>query len=115
MEENKKAVENESKKISEENLEEVAGGNDTTGWACFFEPQKPFVTFTCDGVVWAKCKNKCFNGWNMCGCHGSVFCDARNHMLEQSSQNPQRWHPAVLDHRGHATADKTIEPMTPRS
>ena len=112
MEENKKAVENENKKISEEKLEEVAGGDDTIHGKCYFQPEKPFVSYKADGTYWVKCKSKCFP-FGTCRCHGQANCKDRYHKMEQSPVNPRRWFPTDYRHYNHDEPDKTVEPLDP--
>jgi len=117
MEENKKAVENENEEISEENLEEVAGGDDddSMGTKCYFQPEKPFKYIKENRVPWVKCRSDCFGlVGSLCKCHGSTFCKDKYHMMEQDSGNPQRWHPTKVRERNHHEWTKTVEPLDPK-
>jgi len=111
MEENDKAVEYESNEISEENLEEVAGGNGDSLADCYFVPKKPFNYLKYCGGILVECSSRCLAGGQYCRCHGRVYCRDRMHIVEQDKGNPQRWYAQPKDEFNHSASDKIIDPM----
>ena len=95
MEENKNP---QAETLSEEQLNEVAGGNDTNEGDCYFEPENPPIPKNENGMVWVKCKSRC-NGalWvKWCQCHKTERCINKWHIVEQAN-------PGVADGNWYAT------------
>ena len=111
MEESKKAIENESKIISEEDLEEVAGGDGATDdfidENCYFVPEHPIQQKKSFGLVWVKCKSHCFSGKKYCKCNSAVFCEHRWHMMENTGDG-NMWYPKPAKSFNHSSEDKVV-------
>ena len=75
---------NDNGELSEEQLENVAGGNPMkTGDNCYFEPASP-VTLKrrYDGAIWALCRKKCNFIWTYCFCFKTSWCVDKYHKLD---------------------------------
>ena len=82
MEKNKKAQE---KILSEEQLEEAAGGN--LSGNCYFEPEVPLdYEYNRYMGTRVKCKSNCLAKLSSaCRCHGTDKCRHRYHLVEQAN------------------------------
>jgi len=102
------------KKISEEDLEKVAGGEDTeSNEKCYFKPEYPYNYRYAHGTYILKCKANCFNGIIPCRCYGKVQCRDKEHIIDQDADIKTKWYPYPKDLFGHICKD--IEPLTPDS
>ena len=78
---------NETQKVNEEELEQVAGGVGAA-WDCWFqsagwvnqlqEPGFEFTTYICG-------RSSCFEGLSQCACHGTDRCVGRMHKMDKAS------------------------------
>jgi len=102
--------ESKSNIISEEDLEEVAGGDGATddliNAKCYFEPEHPIEHKKSFGLVWVKCKSNCFNG-KWCKCNSAVFCEHRWHMMEHSGSD-NKWYPKPASNFNHKSEEKGV-------
>jgi len=109
MEEIKKAIENE---ISEESLEEVAGGEVNWDHACHFRPVHPIVAKREHGVVWVKCNWSCSGAFTKtCSCHGTVYCEGKMHMVENEKGKIITWYPVPHGKFDHDHSNKRVHPL----
>ena len=86
MEENKKTIENEGNELSEEQLDEVAGGKGIGGSLpkalrkkCDFTPSGQSKTVS--GATWLKCASSCLT----CKCWSNDWCVDNWHRLNNDN------------------------------
>ena len=108
MEENKIEINNGKNEISEESLEEVAGGTDQEAADCRFRPKHPFEYKTAHSVVWVKCANCERKG---CRCYGTIYCEGMMHMVIQDSYDPLKWRPWPTEQRWHMLDEQIVAPL----
>jgi len=103
----------ENKKINEENLEEVAGGEEIMDSDCYFEPEQPIQYNVAHGAVSVKCKKMCRSPYT-CGCYGSVYCVNKWHLVKPDEIVPDRWFPIPHNVRNHTGNGKAVQPLNIR-
>jgi len=105
MEENKVEINNEKNEISEESLQEVAGGIELEASPCRFRPKLPYEAKHSHGAVWVKCIS-CERG---CHCYGTVYCEGMMHMMQRDNKDPLKWRPYYA--LQHWDDDKIVAPL----
>jgi len=108
MEENKKDIENESNEISEQSLEEVAGGTDQEATDCNFLPKYPYEAKKSHGAVWVKCSS---GACRTCRCFGNIYCEGMMHMMERDRDDPLVWRPMRAGYIYHMGNEKIVVPL----
>jgi len=98
--------------LSEEQLEEVAGG-EFRSLNCSFLPEMPPVYKIEGGEVWVKCRSTCGLGVfpvPCCKCRGNdERCIDRYHKMQQVG--PNSWLPASRSGSNHSEPDKYVHDL----